>query len=80
VGAVMDFHATTLGTAEFHLLDFWPEVGRHTLRLACVGKHPQSSGYYCGIESVRLRERRPRVTAMGHEKEKDWRNDPKLYR
>ena len=37
---------------------------------------PQSEGYYCGIESVRLRERRPRVTEMGHDKDKDWRKEP----
>jgi hypothetical protein len=79
VGDVMDFHSATLRSAEYHLLDFWPEPGRHTLRLECVGRHPQSSGYYCGIESVRLRERRPRVTAMAHDRDKDWRTDPKLY-
>jgi hypothetical protein len=80
VGEVMDFYSSKLETAEFHLLDFWPEPGPHRLRLRCVGKHAQSSGNYCGIESLRLRERRPRVEAMGHDKDKDWRKDPKLYR
>jgi len=80
VGVAMDFYRATLGTAEYHLLDFWPEPGEHKLRLECVGKQPQSLGYYCGIESVRLRERRPRVTAMAHERDKDWRTEPKLYR
>jgi len=28
---------------------------------------------------VRLRERRPRVTSYGHDKDKDWRKDPLLY-
>jgi hypothetical protein len=80
LGEVMDFYQSTLESAEYHLLDFWPEPGRHTLRFECVGRSPQSSGYYCGIESVRLRERRPRVREMAHDRDKDWRTDPKLYR
>ncbi len=75
----MDFFSPKLGTREFHLLDFWPDPGAHTLRLECVGRNPQSRGYYCGMESVRLRERRPRVAAMAHDRDKDWRKDPKLY-
>lgn len=80
VGGLMDFFNAKIVNEEFHLLDFWPEPGAHTLRLECVGKNPQSEGYYCGIESVRLRERRPRVTAMGHDRDKDWKKEPKLYR
>ncbi len=80
LGGVMDFFSAKVANEEFHLLDFWPEVGAHTLRLECVGKNVQSEGYYCGIESVRLRERRPRVTEMGHDKDKDWKKEPKLYR
>ena len=80
VGEEMDFYRAELGSAEYHLLDFWPAPGRHTLRLECVGRHGHSAGYFCGIESVRLRERRPRVTAMGHERDQDWRVEPKLYR
>jgi hypothetical protein len=80
VGGTLEFYSATLGTKEFHLLDFWPETGRHTLRLQCVGRSVLSSGYYCGLESVRLRERRPRVAAMAHDKELDWRRDPRLYR
>ena len=34
---------------------------------------------HCGVESLRLRGRRPRVAAMAHDKDKDWRKDPKLY-
>lgn len=79
LGPIMDFYKSKLDTKEFHLLDFWPEPGLHKLRLECVGKNNLSEGYYCGIESVRLRERRPRVTQMGHDKDKDWRKDPKLY-
>lgn len=80
VGGVMDFFNPKIGSEEFHLLDFWPEPGPHTLRLECVGKNVQSAGYYCGIESVRLRERRPRVREMAHDKEKDWKQEPQLYR
>ena len=80
LGDVMDFHNAKIVNQEFHLLDFWPEPGRYTVRLECVGKNPQSSGYYLGIESVRLRERCPRVQEYGHDKDKDWRKERILYR
>lgn len=80
VGGPIDFYSAKTEDTEAHLLDFWPEPGDYTLRLECIGKNPASSGYYCGIESVRLRERRPRVTEMGHDKDLDWRKEPKLYR
>lgn len=76
----IDLYSATITNEEAHLLDFWPEPGKYTLRLECVGKNPASSGYYLGIESVRLRERRPRVTEMGWEKDRDWRKEPVLYR
>lgn len=79
LGAPVDFYSAKVANEEVHLLDFWPEVGRHKLRLECVGKSPQSSGYYLGLESVRLRERRPRVAAWAHDRDKDWRKEPKLY-
>ena len=79
LGALMDLFSQKIVNEEVHLLDFWPEPGSYTLRLECVGKSPQSQGYYLGIESVRLRERRPRVTSMGHDKDKDWRKKPELY-
>jgi len=59
LGASMDFFAAEIASREVHLLDFWPEPGTYTLRLSCVGKNPCSEGVYLGIESVRLRERRP---------------------
>jgi hypothetical protein len=62
-----------------HLLDFWPDPGTYKLRLECLGKNQASTGYYCGLESVRLRERRPRVTRMGHDRDKDWKKNPTLY-
>jgi hypothetical protein len=80
VGGVLDLFSPKIVNEEFHLLDFWPEPGTHTLRLECVGKNVQSAGFYCGIESVRLRERRPRVAEMGHDKDKDWKKEQKLYR
>ncbi|MBI3735881.1 DUF2961 domain-containing protein, partial [Candidatus Sumerlaeota bacterium] len=64
---------------EFHLLDFWPDAGAHTLRLECVGKSPDSSGYWLGLDSIRLRERRPRVKQWGFDKEKDWKKEKILY-
>jgi hypothetical protein len=75
----LDFYSSKVAAEEFHLLDFWPEPGKYTLRLDCVGKNHQSQGYYCGIETVRLRERRPRVLQMGHDKDKDWKQKPLLY-
>jgi len=79
VGGVVDLYSPEVTTTEVHLLDFWPEPGRHTIRLECVGKNARSEGYYCGLDSVRLRGRRPRVAAMGHDRDQDWRVDPKLY-
>lgn len=80
VGAPFDLFSDKVATEEIHLLDFWPSPGKHTLKLECTGKNVNSEGYYCGVESVRLRERRPRVIEMGHEKDNDWKQDPKLYR
>jgi hypothetical protein len=79
VGGPMDFYSTELESQEYHLLDLWPDAGKHVLKLECVGKNPASTGYYLGLESVRLRERRPRVTQMGHDRDKDWKKEPKLY-
>jgi hypothetical protein len=80
LGGVIDLYNATVTSEEVHLLDFWPEPGKYTLRLECVGKNPVSTGHYLGIESVRLRERRPRVTEMAHEKEWDWKTKQVLYR
>ena len=80
LGGEMDFYSPKIVNEEFHLLDFWPEPGAYTLRLECTGKNAQSQGYYCGVESLRLRQRRPRVAEMGHDKDKDWQKQPRLYR
>ncbi len=79
LGGVMDLYSKDVATREFHLLDFWPEPGKYTLRLECVGRNPLSTDYYLGIESVRLRQRRPRVITYGHDADKDWRKEPLLY-
>ncbi len=79
LGGTMDLYSPDITTREHHLLDFWPEPGKYTLRLECVGKNPASTGYYLGLESVRLRERRPRVSDYAHDKGKDWRTSPTLY-
>jgi len=62
------------------LMDFWPEPGKYTLRLECVGKNKDSEGHRIGVNSVRLRERRPRVKAFGYEKDKDWRVEQILHK
>lgn len=80
IGEPLDLYSKEIENREVHLLDFWPDPGKYTLKLVCVGKNPASSGYYLGLESVRLRERRPRVAAYGHDKDKDWRTNPILYR
>ena len=80
VGGTLDFHSEAIESREFHLLDFWPDPGPYRLRLECVGKAPASQGYRLGMESLRLRERRPRVKEWGHDKDKDWRGNPILYR
>ncbi len=79
IGRPLDFYAEDADGWTFHLLDFWPEPGRYVLRLELVGKNPRGLGQACGVESVRLLERRPRVAEYGHDKDKDWRKNPVLY-
>lgn len=78
IGEPMDFYATEITSKEFPIFDFWPEPGKHVLRLEYVGKNKLSEGICLGLESVRLRERRPRVEKYGHDKDKDWRQSPRL--
>lgn len=80
LGDPVDFYSAKVENEEAHLLDFWPEPGDYTLRLDCVGRNPASQGCLLGIESVRLRERRPRVAEMAFDKDKDWRKEQVLYR
>jgi hypothetical protein len=75
----LDFYNAKIVNEESHLLDFWPEPGEYTLRLECTGKNVPPAVTSAVLNRLRLRERRPRVTAMAHDKDKDWRKDPKLY-
>jgi hypothetical protein len=79
LGGPIDLYHAGLSDWDWHLLDFWPDPGEYTLRLECVGKNPSSTNYFLGIESVRLRERRPRVKEWARDKNKDWREKPILY-
>lgn len=79
LGGGLDFYNAETDNGEYHLLDFWPEPGEYKLRLECVGKNQASTGHYLGLESVRLRERRPRVKEWAHDKDKEWRAKPVLY-
>lgn len=79
IGDELDFFHQDTDNWEYHLLDFWPDPGNYVLRLECRGKNPLSSHCWLGIESVRLRERRPRVQEWAHDKEKDWKIEPVLY-
>ena len=79
VGAPIDLCNAETAVKEYHILDFWPDVGKHTVRLESVGKSDKSAGHYIGVVSVLLRERRPRVKDYGYDKDKDWRKNPVLY-
>jgi hypothetical protein len=78
-GKPMDLYADKTDSFEYHLLDFWPEPGTYTFKLKCVGKSFKSSGYALGLESLRLRERRPRVAEYGLDKDKDWKKKPTVF-
>ncbi|NLE37077.1 MAG: DUF2961 domain-containing protein [Pirellulaceae bacterium] len=80
IGEPIDLYNAETDLYEFHLMDFWPEPGKYTLRLECVGKNKDSEGHRIGVNSVRLRERRPRVKAFGYEKDKDWRVEQILHK
>ena len=79
IGRPLDFYADAPSEGNFPLLDFWPEPRIHILRLEISDPNPRSSGLACRIESVRLLERRPRVAAYGHDRDKDWKKNPVLY-
>jgi hypothetical protein len=79
IGEPLDFYSDKVANNEFHLMDFWPEPGKYTFRLECVGKNSKSDGFAMGLDSVNLRERRPRVMEYGRDKDKDWRKKPVLY-
>ena len=80
IGEPMDLYHDTTDNREYHLLDFWPDPGKYVLRLECVGQNARSTARWLGIESVRLRERRGRVARWAHDRNKNWRTKPLLYR
>ena len=59
LGERIDLYRPQPDLWEFHIMDFWPDPGEYTLRLECVGKNSESSGHNIGVNSIRLRERRP---------------------
>jgi hypothetical protein len=79
VGQAMDLYDQEVHEWEHHLLDFWPDPGSYILELRLAGKNHFSTGKKLGIESVRLRERRPRVAEFAYDKDNDWETEPKLY-
>ena len=80
IGSPMNLYGESVKEWECHLLDFWPDPGKYTLTLKLIGKDKNSTGNLLGIEAVRLRERRPRVTTFAFDKENDWKTNPILYR
>ena len=79
VGSPIDLYADNTSVKEYQILDFWPDLGQHTVRLQHVGRSDKSSGDYLGIVAVFLRERRPRVAEYGYDKDKNWKENPVLY-
>ncbi|MBE7557911.1 DUF2961 domain-containing protein [bacterium] len=63
IGEPLDTYRADPDLWEFHLMDFWPDPGKYTFKLVCVGRNKASDGNTLGLNSVRLRERRPRVAA-----------------
>jgi len=64
---------------EYHLMDFWPDPGQYTVRFQWTGRNEASFGDQLAIRSVRLRERRPRVEAIGLHRNDDWTKEQFLY-
>ncbi|MFA7492247.1 MAG: glycoside hydrolase family 172 protein [Proteiniphilum sp.] len=79
IGYPMNLYNEKIEDWEYHLLDFWPDIGDYKIELRLVGKDPFSFGEKLGIESVRLRERRPRVKDFAFDRDNDWKVNPKLY-
>ena len=52
-----DFYAENLRVKDTYLGSHSLSTGKHTIKLQCVGKNPNSKGNYLGFDSIRLRER-----------------------
>jgi len=79
IGEPLRLYSPKTEVKEFPLIDFWPDPGEHDLALECVGKDAASTGYLLGIDSIHLRERRPRVEKFGFDKDKDFKKQQILY-
>lgn len=75
----LDLYAPMPNRNEHHLIDFWPDPGEYVVRLECMGKNDAALGYDLPLFSVRLRERRPRVSEIGLHKDDDWRAEQFFY-
>jgi hypothetical protein len=80
IGSPINLYRPEPDLREFHLIDFWPDPGNYTLRLKCVGKDRLSTGYNIGVNSIRLRERRPRVKTFGYDRDNDWTKEQLFYK
>ncbi|MFH2001514.1 MAG: hypothetical protein ABIK28_17660 [Planctomycetota bacterium] len=49
------------------------------IRLVCTGRNPLSKQNWLGLDSIRLRERRPRVERYGWDWDKNWKEERILY-
>jgi hypothetical protein len=78
IGNPIDLYSDIYDVDDYQLMDFWPEPGKYALRLECVGRNHLSDGDEIRVNSVRLRERRPRVERIGYLKDHDWRANPIL--
>ena len=79
LGKPLDLYRAETDLFEYNIMDFWPDPGSYTLRLQCVGRNEDSKGEGIGINSIRLRERRPRVKAFGYDRDLDWKTEQRLY-
>lgn len=53
----LDLHSPEVRIREHHFGDRTLSVGRHVLRLECLGKDASSTGFKLGLDTLRLRER-----------------------
>ena len=79
LGRPIDLYRDERDLYEYHMIDFWPEPGEHTVRLECTGKSEDSRSYALGVDSVYLLERLPRVAKFGLLRDHDWTRNPVLY-
>lgn len=52
-----DFYSPEIKVKDTYLGSYSLPLGKHTIKLQCVGKHPNAKGNYLGFDSIRLRER-----------------------